>query len=260
MNQEILSAQDEHWSSRLIQGKSRVLALTRKELYSYLNAPAFYGAAVFFLAFCSVWLFFIQRYFIMNSATLRPYFAAFPIVFILIIPILTMKSWAEERKTGSIELLLTMPFSEWELALGKFFSAFSLLAMMLVLTIPLPLCLAPLGEFDPGVIVCEYIGALLMGASAVALGLLLSSLSKNQAGSFLGSAVAMMAVMLINSFTASMNLPFWMSEFINFISLSFHYESFSKGLLDSRDIIYFLASVYLFLFITTRVILFRRWN
>jgi len=251
---------ENQFTVRLLQGKSRVAALARKELYSYLNAPAFYGAAVFFLAFGAVWLFFIQRYFTMNVATLRPYFVSLPIVFILVIPVLTMKSWAEERKTGSIELLLTMPFSEWELVLGKFFSAFALLVMMLALTIPLPLCLAPLGEFDPGVIVCEYIGAFLMGASAVALGLLLSSLSKNQAGSFLGSAVAMIAVMLINNLTFSMNLPYWLSEFINFISLSFHFESFSKGLLDSRDIIYFLASAVLFLFATTRVILFRRWN
>jgi ABC-2 type transport system permease protein len=118
----------------------------------------------------------------------------------------------------------------------------------------------PLGEFDIGVIACEYIGALLMGASAVALGLLLSSLSKNQAGSFLGSAVVLMAVMLINQLTFSLNLPYWMSEFINFISLSFHYESFSRGLLDSRDIVYFAASTVLFLFITTRVILYRKWN
>jgi ABC-2 type transport system permease protein len=131
---------------------------------------------------------------------------------------------------------------------------------MLVLTIPLPFCLAPLGVFDTGVIVCEYIGAVFMGASAVALGLLLSSLSKNQAGSFLGSAVAMITVMLINNLTFSLNLPFWLTEFINFISLSFHFESFSKGLLDSRDIIYFTTSAILFLFITTRVILFRRWN
>jgi ABC-2 type transport system permease protein len=120
--------------------------------------------------------------------------------------------------------------------------------------------LASLGEFDSGVIVCEYIGAVLMGASAVSLGLLLSSLSKNQAGSFLGSAVAMMAVMLVNNLTFSMNLPFWLAEFINFISLSFHFESFSKGLLDSWDIIYFLASAVLFLFAATRVILFRRWS
>jgi ABC-2 type transport system permease protein len=238
----------------------RAFALARKELFSYLNAPAFYGAAVFFLAFCSVWMFYIQRFFTLNIATLRPYFAAFPLVFIFVIPVLTMKSWAEERKTGSIELLLTMPFSEWDLVLGKFLSVFTLLAMMLLLTIPVPISLFPLGEFDIGVIVCEYIGVLLMGASAVALGLLLSSLSKNQAGSFLGSAVVLMAVMLINQLAFSLNLPYWISEFINFISLSFHFESFSRGLLDSRDIVYFAASAVLFLFLTTRVILYRKWN
>jgi len=245
---------------KIIQSGLRVAALTRKELLSYLYAPAFYGAAVFFLLFCSIWLFYFQRYFTMNVASLRPYFGLFPLVFILVIPVLTMKSWAEERKTGSIELLLTMPFSEWDLVLGKFCAAFALLVMMLILTIPLPLTLFPLGEFDKGVIVCEYIGALLMGASAVALGLLLSALSKNQAGSFLGSAVALMAVMLLSQLTFSLNLPYWLAEIINFISLSFHFDSFSKGLLDSRDIVYYAASTALFLFITTRVILFRKWS
>jgi ABC-2 type transport system permease protein len=238
----------------------RILALTRKELFSYLNAPAFYGAAVFFLLFNAITLFYFQRYFTLNIASLRPYFGMFPLVFILVIPVLTMRSWAEERKTGSIELLLTMPFSEWELVLGKFFSAFALLVMMLILTIPLPFSLSALGDFDIGVIVCEYIGALLMGASAVALGLLLSALSKNQAGSFLGSAVVLMAVMLVNQLTFALNLPYWLAEMINFVSLSFHFDSFSKGLLDSRDIVYFAASAVLFLFITTRVILFRKWN
>jgi ABC-2 type transport system permease protein len=171
-----------------------------------------------------------------------------------------MKSWAEERKTGSIELLLTMPFSEWDLVLGKFLAALAMLAMMLILSIPVPLCLLPLGTFDAGVIVCEYIGALLMGAAALALGLLLSSLSKNQAGSFLGSAVVLMTVMLISQLTLYPNPPYWLSEVVNFISLSFHFESFSKGLLDSRDIVYYAASTFLFLFITTRVILFRKWS
>jgi len=245
---------------KIIQSGLRVVALTRKELFSYLYAPAFYGAAVFFLLFCSIWLFYFQRYFTLNVASLRPYFSLFPLVFILVIPVLTMKSWAEERKTGSIELLLTMPFSEWDLVLGKFCAAFALLVMMLILTIPLPLTLSPLGEFDKGVIVCEYIGALLMGASAVALGLLLSALSKNQAGSFLGSAVALMAVMLLSQLTISFNLPYWLTQVINFFSLSFHFDSFSKGLLDSRDMVYYLASTALFLFITTRVILFRKWS
>jgi len=238
----------------------RMAALTRKELFSYLYAPAFYGVALFFLLFCAIWLFYFQRFFTMNVASLRVYFGIFPLVFILIIPVLTMKSWAEERKTGSLELLLTLPFSEWDLVLGKFCAAFSLLAMMLILTIPLPLTLIPLGAFDIGVIVCEYIGALLMGASAVALGLLLSALSKNQAGSFLGSAVVLMAAMLVSQLTLSFNLPYWLAEIINYFSLSFHFDSFSKGLLDSRDIVYYIASTALFLFATTRVILYRKWS
>jgi ABC-2 type transport system permease protein len=238
------------------------LALARKELFSYLNAPAFYGAAVFFLASCSVWIFYFQNYFSssMNPATLRPYFSIFPLIFILVIPVLTMKSWAEERKTGSIELLLPLPFSEWDIVLGKFLSVLAMLVMMLLLTIPLPLSLSPLGDFDKGVIVCEYIGAFLMGASAIALGLLLSSLSKNQAGSFLGSAVVLMVTMLIHLLTFNLNLPHWLSQGINFFSLAFHFESFAKGLLDSRNVVYYLGSTFLFLFLTTRVVLFRKWG
>ncbi|MDR0487617.1 MAG: ABC transporter permease subunit [Treponema sp.] len=238
----------------------RAITLARKELYQYLNAPAFYGAAVFFLLFCSIWLFFIQRYFVMNQATLRPYFGAFPLVFILVIPVITMKSWAEERKTGTVELLLTMPFCEWDLVLGKFFSAFAVLVMMLLLTLPVPLSLLRMGDFDTGMIFCEYLGAFLLGASATALGLLLSSLSKNQAGSFLGSAVVLMAVMLVNQLTFSFNLPQWLAQVINFFSLAFHFESFSKGLIDSRDLAFFVLSTALFLFINTRVILFRKWD
>jgi ABC-2 type transport system permease protein len=238
----------------------RALVLARKELYQYLHAPAFYGAAVFFLLFCSVWLFFFQRYFIMDQATLRPYFGAFPIVYVLVIPVITMKSWAEERKTGTSDLLLTMPFTEWDLVLGKFFSVFTLLTMILVLTLPLPLSLLRLGSFDSGMIICEYLGAFLLGASATALGLLLSSLSKNQAGSFLGSAVVLMFVMLINQITYSLNLPQWLAQGINFFSLTFHFESFSKGLIDSRDLAFFILSTALFLFINTRVVLFRKWK
>ena len=238
----------------------RALILARKELYQYLHAPAFYGAAVFFLLCCSVWLFFFSGYFVNDQATLRPYFAVFPVVYILVIPVITMKSWAEERKTGTAELLLTMPFTEWDLVLGKFFSVFGVLSMILVLTLPVPLALSVLGNFDAGMIFCEYLGAFLLGASATALGLLLSSLSKNQAGSFLGCAVALMAVMLVNLVTISLNLPQRLAEFINFFSLSFHFESFSKGLIDSRDLAFFVLSTALFLFINTRVILFRKWK
>ena len=238
----------------------RALTLARKELYQYLYAPAFYGAAVFFLLFCSVWLFYFQRYFSQDQATLRPYFAAFPIVFILVIPVITMKSWAEERKTGTVELLLTMPFTEWDLVLGKFFSNLAVLIVMLLLTVPLPLSLLGLGRFDGGVIFCEYFGAFLLGASATALGLLMSSISKNQAGSFLASAVILMVVMLVNQITYTFSLPQWLAQSVNFISLAYHFDSFTKGLIDSRDLAFFVLSAALFLFINTRVILYRKWR
>jgi ABC-2 type transport system permease protein len=238
----------------------KALALARKELYSYGNSPAFYGVAVFFLLFTSIWLFYFQRYFSQDTATLRPFFAAFPLVYILVIPAITMKSWAEERKLGTVELLLTMPFSEWDLVLGKFITSLGVLTAILVLSIPLPLSLLPLGHFDAGLIAGEYAGAFLLGASATALGLFLSSLSKNQAGAFLGSAVVLLGVMLINQLTMTFELPPWLAEGINFISLSFHFESFSKGLIDTRDLAFFILTTLLFLFLNTRVILFRKWR
>jgi len=238
----------------------RALTLARKEIFQYLYAPAFYGAAVFFLMLCSIWLFFFQRYFSMDQATLRPYFGLFPVAFIFVVPAITMKSWAEERKTGTVELLLTMPFTEWDLVLGKFFSAFCMLVVMLILTIPLPLSLLSLCSFDAGTVFCEYLGLVLLSASATALGLLFSCFSKSQGGAFLGTAVILMAVMLINNITFVLNLPQWLAQGINFFSLTFHFESFSKGLVDSRDLAYFILSTALFLFINTRVILFRKWR
>jgi ABC-2 type transport system permease protein len=238
--------------------KSFILA--KKELYTLSNSPAFYGICLFFVLFCSIWLFYLQNFFTMNMASLRPYFAAIPAAFILVIPILTMKSWAEERKLGSIELLLTMPFSEWELVLGKFFAAFASVVILLALSLPVPLSMLPLGRFDPGVLVGEYGGALLLGASASALGLLLSSMSKNQAGAFLGSAAVLLFSMLINQFTMAMSLPPAIASGINFFSLSFHFESFSRGIIDTRDLAFFIFSTVLFLFLTTRVILYRKWS
>jgi len=238
----------------------RALTLARKEIFQYLYAPAFYGAAVFFLLASSIWLFFFQRYFLTDQATLRPYFGILPIIFIFVVPVITMKSWAEERKTGTVELLLTMPFTEWDLVLGKFFSSFGMIAAMLVLTFPVPLSLSSLGKFDAGTVFCEYLGAFLLCASATALGLLLSGLSKSQGGAFLGTAVVLMAVMLVNNITMAFNLPQWLAQSINFFSLTFHFESFSKGLIDSRDLAFFILSAALFLFINTRVILFRKWR
>lgn len=240
--------------------RSPVLALARKELYSLVISPAFYGIVIFFLIFTSLWLFNFQNFFARNMAALRPYFSGFPLVFVLVIPGITMKSWAEERKTGSIELLLTMPFSEWDLVLGKFLSCLGVICCLLILSVPVPLSIVPLGVFDGGVILCEYIGAFLLGAAAAAVGLFLSSLSKNQAAAFLGSAAVLLVIMLANQAPFSQNIPAPLAAAINFISLSFHFESFSRGMLDSRDLLFFILTALLFLFLNTRVLMFRKWS
>jgi ABC-2 type transport system permease protein len=126
--------------------------------------------------------------------------------------------------------------------------------------VPVPLSIVPLGVFDGGVILCEYIGAFLLGAAAAAIGLFLSSLSKNQAAAFLGSAAVLLVIMLANQVPFSQNIPEPLAAAINFISLSFHFESFSRGMLDSRDLLFFILTALLFLFLNTRVLMFRKWS
>ena len=236
----------------------RITALARKEIFSWLNSPALYGITVFFLLFVSIWFYYLQQFFAMDTATLRPFFSAFPLAFIFVIPVLTMRAWAEEIKTGSAEILFTLPFSEWELVLGKFLSSFIILIAMTLLTLPVPLSLLPLGNFDPGVIFAEYAGVVLLGAAAAALGLFLSSVSRNQAAAFVGSVVVLLALMLMNNFTQE--LPSGLAGIINYFSLTFHFESFSRGLLDSRDIAFFLLTTGFFLFLNTQALVSRRWS
>jgi ABC-2 type transport system permease protein len=215
---------------------------------------------VFLLLFVNIWFFYFQRFFARDMASLHSWFAAFPLAFIIVIPAITMKSWAEERRAGTLELLLTMPFSEWNLVLGKFIAVLGVLVTFLLLTVPLPLSVLPLGDFDGGLILGEYAGILFLGASASSLGLFFSSFSRNQAGAFLGGVVILLTVTLINQVPQVLNLPLRLAEFINFFSLTFHFESFSRGILDSRDMAFFVLSTLLFLFLNTRALLFRKWG
>ena len=236
----------------------RVAALAKKELFSWLNSPALYGITVFFLLFVSVWFYHLQQFFAMDSATLRPFYSAFPLAFIFVVPALTMRAWAEETKLGSAEVLFTMPFTEWELVCGKFLSCFVILLGMTLLTLPVPLSLLPLGSFDPGVIFGEYAGVVLLAAAAAAIGLFLSGISKNQAAAFVGSVVILLALMLMHNL--SQELPSVLAGIVNYLSLAFHFESFSRGLLDSRDMAFFLLVTALFLFLNTQVLIARRWS
>ncbi len=236
------------------------LTLLRKEIASYFNAPIAYIVVVFFLVFTSVWFFYIQQFVAQNVASLRGYFSIFPIVFIVLLPAVTMRSWAEENKSGTVELLLTLPFKEGQTVAGKFLAAFSLLAVTLLLTIPIPLTVSALGDFETGQIVGQYVGVLLLGAAGLSIGLFVSSLSENQITSFILSAVVLLFFTLINQVTFLLELPDMLASVINYLSLNYHFSSFEKGLIDTRDVIFYAALAVFFLYLNTKVLVFRKWR
>ena len=243
--------------------KAPLLALASKELKAWFYSPLFYGTGIFFVLFLSIRLFYLQSFFAMDNASLRPFFSSFPLLYILVIPVITMKSWAEEKKLGTAELLLTMPLTEWELSIGKFLASFFILLLYLLLSLPVPLSLLPLARFDMGVMITEYAGTVLLGASAISLGIFLSNLSKNQAAAFLSCVSILLLFMFIHRLNDRLTVMgnFWfLRHFINYISLSFHFESFSRGLLDSRDLAFFIITTLLFLFLNTKLLLFRKWS
>ncbi|MFP4431876.1 MAG: ABC transporter permease subunit [Spirochaetaceae bacterium] len=239
---------------------SRLVPLLRREVLSYLNSPIAYVVAVFFLAFTSIWFFFIQQFVAQNVASLRAYFTIMPIIFILLIPALTMRSWAEERKLGTAELLLTLPYREGEIVFGKFLGVLALLATVLVLTIPVPLSVSPLGDFETGQIVGQYIGVLLLGAAGIAIGLFLSAFSSNQITAFILTAVVLLFLTLLNQVTLLADLPPAVAAVVNYLSIGHHFRSFERGLVDTRDVVFYLGMTFLFLYLNTKVLVYRKWR
>ncbi len=234
--------------------------VARRELSAYFNSPVAYIVVIFFLVLTSVWLFYGQRFFARDAATLRGYFAVWPLLFIVLLPALTMRSWAEEQRQGTAEILLTLPIRERDLVLGKFLAAWALLGLMFLLTLPVPLSAALFGSFDPGPIASQYLGALLLGGAGLAAGLLVSTLSANQVSAFLIGVALLLVLTLIGRLPAFLPLPSWLSGMLNALSLDYHFDSFRKGLLDTRDAVYFLVLIVGFLVFAARVLYLRRFG
>lgn len=237
-----------------------ILTVARKELATYFNSPIAYIVVVFFLAFTSSWFFYIQQFLVQNVASMRSFFGILPIVFVILMPAITMRSWAEENKLGTAEVLLTLPFTEGQIVVGKFLGAVALLGVMLVLTLPVPLTISPLGDFATGQIIGQYIGTLFLGAASISVGLFVSSLSQNQITSFIMGVVVLLVLTLVNQVNFVVGLPRWLGDLLNQISLNHHFRSFEKGILDSRDMVYYILLAFLFLYLNTKVLVFRKWK
>ena len=244
-----------------ITGKvGKLIPLVRKEIQSGLNNVSSYLAAAFFLLFSSVWFLNIYGFAVRDYASFRQYFTIFPLLFVILIPMLTMRSWAEENKSGTSELLLTMPYKSWQLVIGKFIGTYAVFKIVVLLTIPLIFILQFLGNFSFGPVFTQYLGVLLLGAGTIALGQFVSSLFKNQITAALITITALLLFTLILQILSSTLPAGWLSAILSYFSLSNHFESFARGVLDSRDLFFFVIFTAFFLYLNSMVIIFRKWR
>ena len=239
---------------------TNTMSLVKKELKSFFNSPIAYVAVTGFLIFTSIWLFYLQHFFANNVAALRSYFAVIPTVFIILIPALTMRIWAEEKKLGTMEVLMTLPFREAELVMGKFLGVTILLLIIIILTLPLPISLTFLGDFDWGQIAGQYLGVILIGMAGISTGLFISSVSTNQISAFVSTLLILLLLTLINQVNQVIYMPIWLASLFNYLSFGYHFEGFMKGLIDTRDLLFYLIVTGLFLYLNMEVLILNKWK
>ncbi len=221
-------------------------AVFKRELKSYFTTPIAYVFLVVFLFF-SGYLTFKQGFFEIRQADMSAFFVNLPLLFAFLVPATAMRIWAEERKSGSIELLLTLPITTTQAVLGKFFAAWVFLAIALGLTFPMAITVCYLGNPDTGLIITGYLGSILMAGGFLAVGCFFSALSKNQVISFVLSVVAC-AVLVFAGMPTTMNylstfLPAGLVAATETMSFQTHFESILKGVLKFGDISYFLLLI-----------------
>ncbi|MHC4777802.1 MAG: ABC transporter permease [Planctomycetota bacterium] len=222
----------------------------KKEFLGYFFSPIAYIFMVVFLV-CSVTTFlYLGSFFIVNKAQVRNFFEYLPYLYILLVPALTMRLWSEERKQGTMETLMTLPMREWEVLVGKFLAAWSILLITLLLTLPIPLFVEAMGDLDWGPVLGGYFASAMLGAAYVSVGIFMSSLSRNQILAFIGTAVILAVFVAVGHdtflrvFDDAWRPLFHLGAVLGFLP---HFDSVSRGVVDSKDIIYFLSYTLLFL-------------
>ena len=235
-------------------------ALFRRELKSYFSTPVAYVFIVIFLVLMGAFTFYLGNFYERGQADLGPFFIFHPWLYLLLVPAIAMRLWAEERKTGSIELLMTLPITPWQAVLGKYLAAWAFTGVALSLTFPIWITVNYLGDPDNGAIVAAYIGSFLMAGGFLAIGACLSATTPNQVIAFVITVVVCF-VFLASGFPMVLDFfTSWAPQILvdGIASLSFltHFESISKGVIDLRDLIYFGFLILAFLYANTIVL---RW-
>ncbi len=235
-----------------------VCAVFKREFTAYFTTPVAYVFLIVFLALAGALTFYIGSFFDRNQADLEAFFTFHPWLYLFLIPAISMRLWAEERKSGTVEFLLTMPLTLWDAVLGKFLAAWIFAGVALVLTFPIWLTVNYLGEPDNGAILAGYIGSFLMAGAYLAIGSCLSAATKNQVIAFvLAAAICFLFTLggtnLVLGFAASI-LPQSLVDLVASFSFLNHFDQIKKGVIDLRDLIFFLSIMGVFLSATTLVL------
>lgn len=235
-----------------------VVAVLKRELRSYFLTPVAYVFIVIFLILANAFTFYLGNFYDRGQADLSPFFTFHPWLFLFLVPALSMRLWAEERKSGSIELLMTLPLEVWQTVAGKFLAAWAFTTLAIALTFPIWITVNYLGNPDNGAILAAYVGSSLMAGGFLAVGSCISATTKNQVIAFILSVVACFLLLLagfplvLDAFSA------WAPQSIvdAIASLSFltHFESISRGVIDVRDIVYFILLIGCCLYANTIVL------
>jgi ABC-2 type transport system permease protein len=228
--------------------------IMRRELGSYFATPLAYVFILIFLVLANAFTFYLGGFYERGQADLEPFFSFHPWLFLFLIPALSMRLWAEERKSGTIEVLMTQPLTLWQAVLGKYLAAWAFTALALALTFPLWLTVNYLGSPDNGAILAAYLGSLLLAGGFLAIGSCMSALTRNQVVAFI-LGVAACFLFLLAGFPLVLDVfrswaPLALVDAIASLSFLTHFESIAKGVIDVRDLLYFAMLIGLFLLAT----------
>jgi ABC-2 type transport system permease protein len=237
---------------------NNVKAIAKRELGAYFASPVAYVFIVIFLLLAGFFTFNVGQFFQIGEASLTPFFYWHPWLYLFLVPAVGMRLWSEERRQGTMELLLTMPITTWQAILGKFLASWAFLAIALLLTFPIIITINYLGDPDNGIVFAGYVGSLLLAGAYLAISSMTSAMTRNQVVSFIVSVVICLFLIIAGYGPVTDLLTNWGSpalvDAIASFSVITHFDPFQKGLIDLRDIVFFLSIIVFALFATGVII------
>lgn len=232
---------------------SQIAPVFKREFLGYFRSPVAYVFLVVFLMASVGLAFFVGQFFRANQASLESFFVFHPWLFLFLIPAVGMRLWSEEKRSGTVELLFTLPLTTLDAVLGKFLAAWAFLAVAILLSFPMAITVGYLGDPDWGVIASGYLGSILMAGGYLGVCSLTSALTKNQVISFVLSVLACLVLVFLgwsvfNGALAAV-LPVWAVDLVANFSFVTHFDAFTKGIIDPKDVVFFLSLTGLTLFL-----------